>query len=229
MSHLKRLVTSKAWPIRRKETAYTTRPSPGPHKITHALPLNVVMRDLLRITQSTKETKKVLNAEKVLVDGHARKDHHFPVGVMDIISIPELKKHYVLVFNQQGLFTFHEIGAKESEHKLCKIVNKKVLKGKKLQLNLYDGKNINVDKDGYTVGDSVSISLKDMTVAKHFKLEKGVLIFLTGGRHVGNYGELVEVKHFKGIEEDRIVIKSGDDLIETLKSYAFVVEKQLVP
>ena len=76
MTHLKRLVASKTWPIRRKETAYTTRPSPGPHKASVSLPLNVVMRDLLKITASTKETKKVLNSGEILIDHKVRKDHH---------------------------------------------------------------------------------------------------------------------------------------------------------
>ena len=227
MTHLKRLVTSKTWPIQRKETAYTTRPSPGPHKASGSLPLNVVMRDLLKVTASTKETKKVLNSGEILIDHRVRKDHHFPVGIMDILSMPGLKKDYVVAYDLRGRLTFHEMSPKDSAVKLCKIVNKTILKGKKVQLNLYDGRNVNVDPDTYKVGDSVYISLKDMKVAKHLKFEKGALVYLIGGRHVGRYGEIIEIKHFKGIEEDRIVIKSGDENIETLKSYAFVTDKVL--
>ncbi len=227
MTHLKRLATTKAWPIHRKETVYTTRPSPGPHRATESLPLNVVMRDLLKITASTKETKNILNSGKILIDQKARRDHRFPVGIMDILSIPELKRGYLVLHDRRGKFALHEISHEDSETKLCKVVNKRVIKGKKMQLNLYDGKNVNVDSDDYKVGDSVHVSLKEMKVTKHLKLGKGALIYLTGGRHVGKYGELAEIKHFKGIEEDRIVIRSGKDEIETLKSYAFVVDKIL--
>ncbi len=227
MSHLKRLVTPRSWPIKRKANAFVTRQSPGPHRIKSSLPLNVVLRDLLQLTQRTRETKKVLHDGKIFVDQRAQKDHRFPVGVMDILSIPDLQKNYTVLYDLRGNFIFHEISSEAAGAKLCKIVDKTILRGKKVQLNLYDGKNIIVERDAYHSGDTVVVSLKDMKVTKHIKLENGALVFLTGGRHIGKTGTLVEIKHFKGIEEDRIVVKSGDELIETLKSYAFTIDKQL--
>jgi len=41
----------------------------------------------------------------------------------------------------------------DAEWKLCRIQNKTIVKGKKVQLNLHDGKNKLVEKDEYKTGD----------------------------------------------------------------------------
>lgn len=228
MSHLKIQQAPTSWPLPRKAKVFVTRQSPGPHSLATSIPLNIVLRDILQVTTTTRETKKVLNAGMVLVDNKARKDCHFPVGFMDVLSVPQIKKSHVALYNQQGSFILHEVSEEEARAKRCKIVNKSLLKGKRTQLNLYDGKNILVDKDSYKVGDSVIINLDNFTIQKHLKFEKGALIFLTRGKHVGKIGTLEEIKQFRSIEEDRIVIKTKEgDHIETLKSYAFVIDKPI--
>ena len=64
-------------------------------------------------------------------------------------------------------------------------------------------------------------------IKRHLKLEKGALIYLIGGKHIGVIGKLMEIKKFKGIENDRITMETKQAKIETLKDYAFVIEKVL--
>ena len=92
-----------------------------------------------------------------------------------------------------------------------------MVKGK-VQLNLYDGKNVTVDKDDYKVGDSVIFSLNDKKISKHLKLHKKAAVFLTGGRHIGQTG------HVEDIVKDKIIYKDAKgELAETSKQYAFVI------
>jgi small subunit ribosomal protein S4e len=215
MSHLKRLYAPKSWGVKRKGIKFIVRPSPGPHSLKSSIPLTLVFRDLLKIASNLKEVRYILLNNNVLVDGIRRKDHKFPVGIFDIIEIQETKEIFRVIFDKRKIGLL-KIDKNEANLKLCKIIGKKN-KGKKVQLNLYDGKNILVDKDTYKVGDTIAIEVPKNIIKNHLKLEKGNLIYLTGGKHVGVYGKVVD------ISGNKIKYKSSEGIFETLKEYAFVV------
>lgn len=220
--HLKRLVMPKSWPTKKKGIKFIARPRPGPHKLAESITPNIILKDLLKLAKSTKEVKLILNSNTFLVDGKIKTDLRLPMGIMDTLAVDN--KFYRLVTNKKGKFVLLPITKEQSEEKIAKIIGKKVIKKKKTQINLYDGKNILVDKDSYKVGDSVIVS--NNKVKKHLKFEKGAIIYITGGKHTGEIGKLEEVKQHKGITKDTIVISSGKDKIETSKNYAYVIENE---
>ena len=180
-----------------------------------------------RITKTRKETRQVLREGNFLIDQRKREDYKFPVGLFDIISLPVTKEDFVLIYDTKGKFQLHKIKSENAKTKLCKIVGKTMLKGKKTQLNISGGCNIIIDKDTYKVGDSVKLSIPDLKIKGHIKFEKGASVYLVGGKHVGKTGKIEEIKKL-GVEEDRIIIKTKDDKIETLKNYSIVIEDGLL-
>ena len=223
MAHLKRLTVPKSWSIKKKETTFIATPMPGPHKKSEALTLNLILKDFLKMANTTREVKRILHQKKVFVDGIPRLEYRFPVGVMDIVSIPELNESHRILFSEKGKFILQKLPSDPKE-KYCKIIGKHILPKKRVQVNLYDGKNVLVDKDTYKVGDTIVMA--DGKIKRHMKLEKGALIYLTGGKHIGATGKLLDIKKFKGIENDRIIMETKEGKIETLKDYAFVIEME---
>jgi small subunit ribosomal protein S4e len=128
MAHLKRYSMPGFWPLARKAESYVTTPMPGPHPKYRCMPLRVIVRDSLKLAESTGEVKSILNAGKVLVDGKARKEPHFPVGFMDVLEVPQLHARYRMVIGRRGL-ALEKIGEEEAAVKLCRITGKTVLKG----------------------------------------------------------------------------------------------------
>ncbi len=222
MSHLKRLSAPKKWSLKRKGIKFVAKPSPGPHSLKSSVPLVLVFRDLLETASNSKEVKRILLNNNVLVDGVRRKDHKFPVGIFDIIEVKETKEAFRVVFNGKKIGLV-KIEKNEANLKPCKIVGKKKI-GKKVQLNLYDGKNLLVDKDVYKLGDTLVIEMPGNNIKDHLKLEKGKLIYLTGGKHLGVCGVV------EAISRGKIKYKSSEGVFETLKEYAFVVgvEKPII-
>jgi len=219
-NHLKRLAAPRSWPIKRKETTFITRPKPGPHSLKLGMSLGVLIRDILKYAKTTGEVKKILQNRDVLVDGVRRKEHKFIIGLMDVIGIPEIKKCYRVVLDKKGKISLIEIEKDDTSIKPCRIINKNKVRGK-TQLNLFDGRNILVDKDDYNVNDTIIISLPNQEIKKHIKFEKNALVFLTGGKHIGEIG-LVE-----DIISDKIRYKNKKgDVFETLKKYAFAIGKE---
>lgn len=217
MSHLKRLNAPRMWNVKRKITKYIIRPNPGSHSKTRSVPLGVVFRDYMEYCRTLKEVKHLLYNKTVSVDGIRRKDPKFPVGLFDVITIKETNQSFRIIYDNKKIDIL-EIDKKESSLKLCKITGKNKI-GKKTQLNMNDGRNLLIDKDEYNVGDSVLLSVPENKIKEHVKFEKGITIYLIGGKHLGHVGSL------QAISQNKIQFKTKEGSFETLKKYAFGVGK----
>jgi small subunit ribosomal protein S4e len=220
--HLKRIGMPKSWPTKRKGIKFIAKPRPGPHKQKECITIRILLKDILNLAKTSKEVKRILNTNTFLVDNIIRKDSRFPLGVMDTILVNN--KHYRLILNKKGKFKLLPIKKEELQEKISKIIGKRILKKKKTQINFYDGKNLIVEKDSYKPGDSVILSKK--VIKKHLKFEKGAIIYITGGKHIGEIGKLEEIKKHKGITKDTIIMSVDKKKIETSKDYAYVIENE---
>ncbi len=219
-NHLKRLATNKSWALKRKENKYITKPNPGAHSLKYGFPIVMAIRDMLKLARTRKETRDIMFKKNVMVDQKKRFDHKHNVGLMDIISFPSIKKSYRIVLNKKGKLNLIEIDEKESKSKIEKIVGK-TAKGKQFQLNLFDGRNVLVDKNDYKVNDTIIIELPKQKIIQHFKFEKKASILLTGGRHIGTVGVV------ESIEGDKLVFKNDkNEIFETVKEHAYVIGKE---
>src|SRR5664280_1165046 len=172
--HLKRFKSPEHWPIHPKEDTWTVKPSAGPHAIEESLPLLIVVRDILKVADNAREAKIIINNGDILVDGRARKDYKFPVGFMDVISLPKAEKVYRVLPDHKGRLTLHPISEKNAEFKLCMITDITTIKGGKIQLNLHDGRNSVVDKE-YKSGDVVVVEIPDPVSYTHLRAHETVL------------------------------------------------------
>jgi small subunit ribosomal protein S4e len=215
MTGLKRLAAPKWWPIKRKVNKFVAIPR-GPHSKDFSLPLVVLIRDVLKLAETKREAKRVIKAGEVLVDSRKMKDPHYGVGLFDVVEIPSLKKAWRAI-PENGL-SFIEIPNKESKLKICKIVNKKTLKGNRNQLNLSDGRNI-LTKEKYSTHDSLLIQLPEQKIVDHLKFDKGSLVLVTRGK---NAGKLAKIKI---IDKDRLWLES-DKLFEIPRNLVIVVGKE---
>ena len=219
--HMKRMAAPKSWPIKRKGLKYITRPNPGSHSFELGLPLDVVLKDIIGISKTEREARNILLFNDVLVDGKRRVDRRFLVGFMDVVSISSIKKNFRLILSRIGKLIAVEIGDEEAKIKPCKITGK-ALVGNKIQINLFDGRNILTDKksDNYNIGDVLVLNLPKGDIKTSFKLNEGMAIFLQSGKHVGEVGKIEK------IEGDKIRYRSDSgEVFETLKKYAFVLGK----
>ena len=224
--HLKRLNAPRSWPISRKRTKWVTRQNPGTHKLDESVPINILLKDMLKYAKTTRDAKRILNNKEILIDGIPRSDIKFPVGIFDIIKIPKTKEYFLMLLNKKGKLYLNKIDEKRSESKCLKIVRKTILKKGKLQINFYNGNNMLSDKNEYKVGDSLVLNLKDRKIVKHLKLEKGATVYLTRGKHIGSSGTLEKVlKSSKNSGNNLVEIKIGDKNIKTLKDYIFVIDE----
>jgi len=187
MAWMKRISSPKWWKIERKTHKFVTTVR-GPH--SEALPLHVLVRDILNLADTGKEAKQIITSGKVLIDGKVRKDVKFGVGAMDVIEMPLLKKAWRAV-PKNGL-TFIEIDEKEAKQKLVKIIGKTNIRGGKMQINLNDGKNILTDKK-YSTKDSLLIESDSHKIIDHIEFKEGNLAFVVKGKNDGKMAKIKEI------------------------------------
>lgn len=220
--HLSRLNMPKSWPVPKKINKWIIRPNPGPHQLDRSIPITIILKYILNYAKTTNEVGKILNNKEILVDKKIIKDKKYSLGLFDVLEIPRINEQFVVLLNKKNKFILYPIKKEDSLLKPCKIIKKTILKGKKLQLNLYDSKNIIIDKDDYKVGDTILLNLNSKKIESQLKLEKNSTLYLTGGKHIGNIGTLDK------IENDTITFSLGDKKIKTSKRYAFVIPKDFI-
>jgi len=222
--HLKRLNAPRTLQIHRKEKKWTVRASPGPHPLDQSIPLGLVVRDYLDRADHLRETKNIITNGEILVDGIIRKNHKFPCGLMDVISIPNIKKDYRILFNRRGKLTLVPISTNDATWKLCRIQNKTTIKGNQVQLNLHDGRNKIVKKDEFKTGDVLKLSFKDQKIDDTFKFEKGTVSIVIGGSHIGEVANIEDIEVIASSTPNLAKMK-GKSSFSTLKDYVFPIGK----
>jgi len=222
---MKRLATPKAMPITdKKARTWITQPAPGPHPKKRCIPLSVLIRDILKLAATLRETRRILSMRMVEVDGKVRTDEKYPVGLMDVVSFPKSGKHFRLVVDEKGRLAPHEIHKDEASKKILRVVKKHTVPGGKLNLTLHDGRNMLGDNH-VLVGDSVVISLPKAELKHHLKRDKGARCLVVEGKHAGTIVKLKEIIERKGGKPSEALVQAHKEEFITVAKYLFVVDE----
>lgn len=223
--HLKRERSPRFWPIHRKERVWAIKTGPGPHALRESMPILVVIRDLLGYAATGKEAKALIKQGKVLVDGMPRKDERYPVGIMDIVELPDAKQRFRVLPARGGRLKLHPIKGGEAGFKLCRIVGKTTVRGGGTQLNLHDGRNVPLPEgeDGYRVNDVLQLGIPGQGILGHIRFAQGINAMVTGGRSQGRHGIVTGLGSEPGSKRTATIQTAGGEEVRTLARYVFAV------
>lgn len=216
MSYLKRHKIPKNWPIKRKGTAYVAKPRFSTNK---GIPLLIILRDMLKIAQTRKEVKRAIHSKHILLNGKSIKDEKHSVLLFDTITIVPSGNSYRLNLSDKGKFMIEEIKEDEANKKVAKVVNKKILKGKKTQLNLSDGRNFLSDVK-CAMNDSVIIDFKGKKIDKCLPLKEKAKVIVFAGKHSGEKGTIDKIDS----ERKMAKVSEGKNSANILIKQLMVVE-----
>lgn len=231
--HLKRSPAPRLWPIHRKEAVWTVKPKPGAHPIPSCIPLTLVVRYTLGFAKTRKEARTIISKERVKVDGKVQREELFPIGLMDIVSIPDTKEDHRVLPSGKGL-ALHSIEKDEAKFKLCRIEDKTVVKGGYTQLNLHDGTNILIpvkdpkkpEEDVYQTLDVLKLGIPNRELLDHIRLNVGNAAMIIGGKNVGKHGKITEIEEKPGQKRRELLVTIEDkdgNIFKTILDYVFIV------
>jgi small subunit ribosomal protein S4e len=227
--HLKRLNAPDSWHIAKKTTKFITKTAPGPHN-ANAMPIAVWLRDHMGLARNLKEVKQILHQNDVIINGRPCRDAKVGIGIFDIISLPKINKFYRILRDKNGRHVSIEIDAEAAKTRLCKVKNKTIVSGGKVQLNMRDGANLLADNI-YKTGDSIVLSLESGTrfkIVDHFPFAIGNMAMVIGGRHSGKVARIVDIVTMPGSVPNKIILEdeTTKTRFDTITPYIYMVGKQ---
>jgi len=222
--HMKRQQAPTFWTIKRKEKIWSINPSPGPHNFGTSIPVTVLLRDMLNYATTRREASMIAKQGKIKIDGKPRLDEKFPVGLMDVISLPDAGENYRVLPAKGGRLALHQIKGNEIGFKLCRIIGKTILRNNVIQLRLHDGRTIIVPTESpYKVNDVLKIKIPSQEIVEHVTFKDQLPIVITGGRSQGETGIIIGFGDEPGWKKTATVrTPSGED-IRTLTKYVFPI------
>ena len=227
--HLKRLNAPDSWHIAKKTTKFITKTAPGPHN-ANAMPIAVWLRDHMGLARNLKEVKQILHQNDVIINGRPCRDAKVGIGIFDIISLPKINKFYRILRDKNGRHVSIEIDVEAAKTRLCKVKNKTIVTGGKVQLNMRDGANLLADNT-YKAGDSIILSLEPETrfnIVDHFPFAVGNMAMVIGGRHSGKVARIVDIVKMPGSVPNKIILEdeATKTRFDTISPYIYMVGKQ---
>jgi small subunit ribosomal protein S4e len=221
-NHLKRINAPKRWDVLRKNFKFISRPNPG-RRLELAVSLNTALKEMLGKSGTTKESKYLLRRVGVLVNNVRRYDEKFPVGFMDVVSLPSLGEHYRLTVNMKNKLCFAKVPEAEYSLKISKASKKSHIRGGKLQVFCTDGRTFLTgerEATGISTNDTILYKVPGQESKEVYKLEKGAVVFLYRGKHIGR---VVKITDFN---KSNIMFEIDGHAFETKKTYAFAIGKE---
>ncbi|MCX6697397.1 MAG: 30S ribosomal protein S4e [Methanoregula sp.] len=227
--HLKRLNAPDSWRITKKTTTFIAKTAPGPHN-ANAMPIAVWLRDTMGFARTAKEVKQILKQKDVFINGRPCRDPKLGIGIFDIIALPRIGKYYRMLRGVKGRHKTVEIDAEAAQSRLCKIDNKTIIPGGRIQLNLRYGANILADNT-YKPNDSIVISLKPedrFKILDHFPFATGNMAMIIGGQHSGKVARIVEIVKTPGSVSNRITLEDEETKtrFDTITPYIYMVGRE---
>lgn len=215
--HQKRVAAPITWPIERKTHHWVVRAGAGPHSKEKGIPLLIIVRDMLKIANNSREARRIINERNIFVDGRAITNYRHIVGLFDIVSIPATNEYYRLLLDKRNKFKLFK--EEKGALKLCRINNKTIVKKGKVQLNLHDGSNIIATND-YKTFDTILV--ENRKIVKHIAYKPGNLAMVVGGKHCGEIGRIKEIRKVRGSGTNMVAF-SNENEFETIEDYVFMI------
>ncbi|MFA5049711.1 MAG: 30S ribosomal protein S4e [Candidatus Micrarchaeia archaeon] len=222
--HFKRITTPLSIGIGdKKKNEWITKAECGPHNIKNAIPLAVLLRDILKICQTNKEVKKVLSEKMVNINGKIRTNEKFPVGLMDIISIEKSGKNYLMIVKKHSRLVPFEISAEKTNERMGKVIKKYTCKKGQIMIGIHDGTLIRGDNNIKT-GDTIVLSTKENKINKILKLQKGAVCLIKGGKHAGTVATIEEIVETEAGRQNEARMKNKNEEFITVLKHICVID-----
>lgn len=234
--HQKRLAAPLSYPVARKPYKFTFHGEAGAHGIKegNAIPLGIVLREILGFAKTRRDLKFILNKRQVLVDNRPIISSRWMIGPNDVLSIPSIDVYYRMTpWVGRRKVKLVPIDKKDSSWKLCVIVNKKTLRGGDLQLNLDDGRNIRIKKDDkdfgkYNTKGTLKIEIPSQKILAYYPFELNSPVLIVRGTNTGLSGKLSYIEKRIGKNRSIAIVESGDDKIITAMENIIIAGKDKI-
>lgn len=210
--------------VERKGTKWLLSSAPGPHRKLESISAGVLLRDVLGIARTMHEAKKLLNSGNFMVDGKKVHDIRYPIGLMDVIAIPQSGKSYRMALSGAKLVPKEATGD-AAKKKYLRVSGKHTIKHDKTCITFHDGRNYLGDKH-IMAGDTCVLSVPGFKLLSHIKLAPGAECLVVKGKHIGEVAKLEKLIDRPGSHGTEALLSSASGQFVTVAKYLFAIDNE---
>merc|ERR1719273_2706909 len=198
--HMKRMFAPHHWFLDKCNGVYATRPSTGPHKMRECLPLTTLLRQRLKYALNGLESLKICRDKdnNIKIDNRVRRDHRFPLGLMDVVTLDKTGEHFRMLYDVKGRFQAIPIEDKDAGWKLLRVKKRVLGKNKIPYIVTHDGRTIRYPHPDISEKDTIKYNLETGEIMEHVKFESGNVAMITGGNNIGRVGVMAHFEKHEG-------------------------------
>ena len=200
--YIKSLNSPRFFAIHRKGNKYVVRQNPGRHSGSRSIALSLAVRKM-GAAENAMEAERIIRSGLVSVNGAARREPKFPVGLNDMISAGGEDRSISIDSNGKIVMSKGKAG----EARIYKIVGKYKERKGAVMLRLNDGSVFKAGKEEANVDDSVSLSGKERRI---LRLGEGSSCSVIEGVHVGSAGTVKSIKPGSKHRQKSAVIETNE-------------------
>ncbi len=220
--HVKRLASNRYVHVERKVCAYISKPTAGRHSLDSSIAIATVLSEKLNLSSDMKESKRIVNAGSVEVNGKLIKNVKFPVGFGDVLHFIPSNEYFRIIVARKGSVSTEKI-EKWDGRRVAKVIGKYKAKGNMEMVKLYDGSVLQSIK-GVKVNDSVSII--NGKADRVIKLEKGAKCLVINGLHASESGIISNIKPGTALRAATVEIEGDAGKAETLLENVMAIGRE---
>lgn len=227
-THMKSLAAPSTYRVKRARygRVFVAKPLPGPHKLELSLSLCLVLRDLINVVETGRESKAAIKSGKVMVDGIKIYEPNWPVGLMDVISMQDVSDKFRMLVNRKGQLISVKVPEEEANLKPCKVLRKYTRRGGALHIVFHDGRDISLQPEMamINVGDSVLLEVPSLNIREVARIAEGSMGYCFKGKSSGLYGKIENISKPAFKRPSMVSLRTPNgDMITTIKDYVFIV------
>jgi small subunit ribosomal protein S4e len=218
----KRISSPVIRPLKKKQAKWTIKTRPGPHNKQTSVPIGIILRETLKITKNTKETKKILNQKTIKINEKPIKNPRFPLGIFDYleITIQNQTNTYRAILDHKKRIKLVKTNKK---YILGKIETKKTLPKNKTQYRLNNGMTLVDNKINANPGDTLIIDPKTKKITKHLPAQKEATAYITGGTHVSQTVKIKEITPATQHRKKTMTIETKKGTYQTTANHITII------
>lgn len=229
--HLKRVRAPKSWLMDKMGGNFAVRPCQGPHRLRQSIPLQIFLRDKIKVALTGREANMILHQKQglVYIDKKVRREPKYPLGLMDVIEIPEMGAAWRCMYDVKGRFTFVRLDKKEFNQKLCRIIKKQMGANQIAYIVTHDARTIRFADPSIAVSDTIKYDFEKKQILEVYKFEVGNVAYVSDGNNKGRVGVITHITKLDG-NHDIITLKDkASHVFTTRVEYVFVIGKGETP
>mmetsp|Transcript_14869 Transcript_14869/g.20831 ORF Transcript_14869/g.20831 Transcript_14869/m.20831 type:complete len:247 (+) Transcript_14869:1465-2205(+) len=219
--HQKRISSNTIFRFDKTSGIFNTKISQGPYDKFQSITLFNIVKKYLKFGHKFKEIRRIIKQGNFYVDGKMRLNYKYPIGLMDVISIPKIYKSYRLLLSKTGKVKLYETKPFNKNFKICKIISIIQKKKNSKCIITHDKKEIRISSTKAKINDSILLQNATNQIIYILKFKIGNLVLILFGKHIGSLGVIYDIK--KDVNGRKFVyvnkfngqriLKSSDDLM----------------